>query len=63
MDARRISVEVTSGDTCFMHQVWLPGLMVEEGIYEAVACGAAPNRDENVPLVGEQDVEAGPARQ
>jgi len=31
MDARRISMEVTFGDTCSMHPVWFPGLLVDGG--------------------------------
>ena len=33
------------------------------GIHEAIAGGEAPHRDENLQLVGEQQVEAGPSRQ
>ena len=33
------------------------------GIHEAIADGASPHRDENLQLVSEQQVEAGPSRQ
>ena len=58
-------MEVTFGDTCSINPFWFPGLLVDAGvgIHEAVAGGAAPHRDENVQLVGEHHVEAGPARQ
>ena len=31
MDARCISMELTFGETCSMHQVWFPGLLVDGG--------------------------------
>ncbi len=31
MDARRIFMDVTFGDTCSMHLVWIPGLLVDVG--------------------------------